>query len=290
LRSSVPGGGIKRDVCGSAILKLIVDKNVLEDDSLADFLAEDTTHYAVICGYAGLESYTGNALVNITRSMRVLSRFPRQVLILKSGYALSRIGRIRPELRFEMVDWRQTKTFPEFCSQLDRAGDDNDAARKLIRSSADAAGEHVAKMLDSSVLFAQMIDEYHRETDPAALTAVRNRTAIPRDSALRILEDMYKLAARLYSHQRGIPKPVDLTDARNFYVFRYAVAMRLLALWWAKNGGISNTKPEKLKNDIADLEYAVCATYFDGLLTHDAKMQDIYEEAVYLLNEIFPKL
>ena len=53
---------------------------------------------------------------------------------------------------------------------------------------------------------------------------------------------------------------------------------------------MSKTKPEKLNNDIADLEYAAYATYVDGLLSRDEKMEGIYADAVYLLNEVFPKL
>jgi hypothetical protein len=271
-------------------MKLVVDKNILQDDVLEDFLRESSSNYAVLCGYAGIESYTGNAIVNITKSMQVLSRFPRQVLVLRGAAAILKIGEIKPEFRFDMVHWQQTRAFPAFCASLIGAQNNEQVARDLISSSAQAAEDHVAKMIDSAALFAQIIDEYHRVTDRDTLNAIRNHTAIPGEAALRILEEMYELAARIYSYQSGVPKPRNATSARDFYIFRYAVGMRLLALWWAKNGGIANVKPENLKNDIADLEYAVCATYFDGLLTRDDKMKSIYGEAAYLLNEIFPKL
>jgi hypothetical protein len=52
-------------------------------------------------------------------------------------------------------------------------------------------------------------------------------------------------------------------------------------------GGAGKTKPEKLRNDVIDINFAAFATYFDGLITSDKRAAQIYEEADFLPREVF---
>jgi hypothetical protein len=45
------------------------------------------------------------------------------------------------------------------------------------------------------------------------------------------------------------------------------------------------TKPEKLRNDVIDVNFAAFATYFDGLITSDKRAREIYAEAEFLLEK-----
>ncbi len=61
----------------------------------------------------------------------------------------------------------------------------------------------------------------------------------------------------------------------------------LLCLRWISDGSINSLKPDKRLNDLIDMNYAAYATFFDGLLTDDKKLIDIYRDACFFLNEIF---
>jgi hypothetical protein len=69
---------------------------------------------------------------------------------------------------------------------------------------------------------------------------------------------------------------------------RFAIAMRLFALWWAVNGtgGLRDIKPERLRNDLVNLMYVSCATFWDGFLSSERKMLDIYEEVVFIADDV----
>jgi hypothetical protein len=74
----------------------------------------------------------------------------------------------------------------------------------------------------------------------------------------------------------------ELPPARELaytFVFRYALAGYMVALRWIADGGAKNVKPEKIRNDIVDATYAAYATYFQGLLSNDAKANDLYDDA-----------
>ena len=65
--------------------------------------------------------------------------------------------------------------------------------------------------------------------------------------------------------------------------FRYGVAGYAPALWWIRNGDAATAPEEHLCNDILDMQQVALAIRFDGLLTKDAKLKEIFEETrIYL--------
>jgi hypothetical protein len=73
----------------------------------------------------------------------------------------------------------------------------------------------------------------------------------------------------------GLPK---LPEARDTFTFRYAICGYAWVLKRIEDGGAGKTKPEKLRNDVIDVNFAAYATYFDGLLTADKRAAEIYAE------------
>ena len=76
-------------------------------------------------------------------------------------------------------------------------------------------------------------------------------------------------------------------EVRNTFIFRYALCGYVSILKRIEDGGAGKTKPEKLRNDVIDVNFAAFATYFDGLITSDKRARQIYAEAEFLLREIF---
>jgi hypothetical protein len=52
-------------------------------------------------------------------------------------------------------------------------------------------------------------------------------------------------------------------------------------------GGAGKTHPEKLRNDLVDVNFATFATFSDGFLSADKKAQEVYGVGKYLLREVF---
>jgi hypothetical protein len=62
------------------------------------------------------------------------------------------------------------------------------------------------------------------------------------------------------------------------YIFRFALCARLHALYVIANGVAKD--PENLPNDFIDVSVAAYATCFDGPLSKDKMIQDIYGKRV----------
>ena len=73
----------------------------------------------------------------------------------------------------------------------------------------------------------------------------------------------------------------------NSLVFRYALAAYLLALRRISDGGIDSLPTTTLANDLVDVTHVAYATYFDGVLSAHGKLNELYEEAEWILRNVF---
>ena len=103
-----------------------------------------------------------------------------------------------------------------------------------------------------------------------------------------LTKNVLALAAELFKTN---PKPIELprlVQARNAFIFRYAVCSYVSILMRIESGGAGRTKLDRLRNDdVIDVNFSAFATYFDGLLTADRRSAKIYAGAQFLLREVF---
>ena len=103
----------------------------------------------------------------------------------------------------------------------------------------------------------------------------------------KFVQNILLLAAVLFRDHPRVTKWPDATELPNTFIFRYALCAHLLVFNWIAVGSPPKLKPEKMRNDIVDMSFAAYATFFDGLLTEDKKLQNIYHEASRLLPMLF---
>ena len=271
---------------------LVVDKNVLEDPSLEEFLGRDSANRAVLTDFVAFESFAGSSALNLIRSVKILSKFPRQVLVLKSSLELAQLGPIDPNIRFGMVDWRRTKSFPAFCADVRKVERDDEKAKAHFTQQAKKAKRHLDILLDQNDAIVNLIVALRNDTGDDLLKARRAGKPLPGPEGARLLTSIEYMANRFFRGVPGVPPvPDDPLSASRCYIFRTAIAIRLLALKWAEHGGgVENARREKVRNDFVDSTYAVAATYWDGFLTSDKKAYDIYFETEFLANDFFPRV
>lgn len=270
-------------------VKMVVDKNFLEDPMLEEFFQADPGNRAVIIDFVAIEGYSGkNSVKNICRSMAILSKYANQVLVLKNARELVAAGYINPNIRFELIDWGATRAFGKFCRHLERASQGDAVALVTVAGHAEAAKKHLAMMEATVVTFKPYFERIRVLMGSDALKARRERRPIPASAGVQTIQMIVELATMLFDSDPRVPRiEGSFVEARNYYCFRYATAAVLLALRWAEAGGLQDVRPEKLRNDFVDLSYTTAATYFDGLLTNDEKMTDIYLETSILVDDLF---
>ena len=267
----------------------VADTGFLRDDGLVDFLSKSISNTVAIAEYTCMECYQGDALVNIERSLRHLCRFPAQVVVLRWASALvgdqDKSGRAL--VRADLVERDQTEHFPEFCRGVRAAIAGDLTVVRQIRATGDAASKQLQVLRDGAVLVAQGIKGIASEIDQDRLKHIRKDepfTACDIDWFLRQVLAMARFMFDSHPEATRLPGPGEL---RGSWLFRYALAGCLLMRRWIQDGGIESTPTKKLSNDIIDMTIATYGTYFDGVLSRDAKLLALHQEMRWVLEQAF---
>src|SRR5450759_1991968 len=128
-------------------MRKIVDSNFLQDANLGRYLSKSTVNLVVLTDYAAMEAYKGDTLASIYKSMALVARFPKQVVILKSTKAACGLSARGPGLQRRLIDERQTREFEIFCKNLAAAERGDRAVQKLILQAGREADEQMARIL-----------------------------------------------------------------------------------------------------------------------------------------------
>lgn len=255
----------------------VIDQNYLREPNpeLHQYFAAG--NFVVLTDHAGMESHKGNALLNLKRSMEIVSKYPAQVVVLKNWYQISRITqRGSKHLRPLLIDVETTRLFDSFCKQT-YALDENSPSAGLaeIERKNREANQFFTERVQYAEMVLEAIKKYRGAFPTEQMKQIRLGTYFGNKELLRrMMTHIVDIAARMMRKNGYLIKRPDF--AKNNYMFRWGLAGYLLSIKWLAEGGYENLPIQKLHNDIIDTTYAAYATYFDGLLSRDNKMIEIY--------------
>jgi hypothetical protein len=260
------------------MMRKVIDTNALQSNDLRAYLAADRKHLAVLTEYAGIEVQKGNTLKSIFPAVEILSDYPDQVLVLKATQTLCGLRARGRGLARRLIDERATADFKRYCQQLARAraGDQRLLAQILRR------GREASAISDRILAGIPDVTEGRRQIaslySPAEQRILRTHGVIPKELGDKVLSHVALLAALLLRDHPSVTERPDVETVCNRYLFRYALCAHLWTLDWMADGS-NESSDARVRNDVIDLHFATCATYFDGLLSSDAKAMRVYREA-----------
>ena len=269
---------------------MVVDSNFLQSPKLRDYLLESTNNFAVLTEYASIEAHKGNTLVSVFRSMGLLADFPRQVIVLKPTIVARGLRGRRREVQHRLIDHQQTRDFPEYCDHLLAAKlGDVHLRDQILRLGRDADAE-MARVLGDAISIPVAIEALAEIFTDAELKVLRTGSPFSESLASKVVKSVLLTTRFLFSQQPNPAVVYSFDDLLNTFLFRTALCSIFWALDWISVAGPGDIKPEKMLNDLVDLNFATFATYFDGLLSMDTKAKRIYQIAAILLDSYTIKL
>lgn len=267
-------------------MKKIIDANYFQDPELRAYLASAKENFVVFNDYACMEAYKGDSIISIAKSIEIVSNFPEQVIILKSTRDVVQLSLSLAGLQ-QLEDVGQTNQFRYFCLgvQLAKSGDESLKAQ-IIRKGLEASA-CFNKLRKDSEKGVEGITKLKKSFTLEQLTILRRREQISSEIASKITREILLLTAILFRDHPNIKRIPQSVLIRNSYIFRFAASAYLLALKWVSDGGARNVGLDKLCNDLVDMNYVAYGTYYDGLLTRDIKMKEIYQQVCFVLKNVF---
>ena len=270
-------------------MRKVVDSNFLQSEDLRKYLAKSKSNFAVITDYAAMEAYKGDTLKSIFKSMEILSSYSRQVIILKNTLVTCGLSGRAKGLQRRLIDSGQTKDFPLFCAHLRAAKMGYAKLQKEILSMGWEATSHMDKILGDATGMVDTFDEVTKIYSIEELRLLRTGGYYTEEIIDKTFRAVMSLSRDLFANHPKIRKLPAFEVLSNTFIFRYSLCILVLILRWASTGSQKEIKPEKIRNDLVDLNFVAYGLYFDGLLTHEKKLIQIHEEAKAWL-AVFQKL
>jgi hypothetical protein len=274
------------------MMRKVVDSNFLRSDALTAYLSESTNNYVVLTDYAAMEAYKGEMPASIYASMAILTQHPKQVIVLKGTQAVCGLnGRDAASLE-QLIDVNKTREFPEYCRALIAAQGGNQSLQKQLLEYGREAAAHMDRILADAGTLLSGFEAAEKAYSRDELKIIRNGNRYTQRMGDKMMHNFMLLAVHLFKEFKERQGTAEITtgpEVRNTFIFRYALCAYLSILKWISIGGTRSAtkKPKRIRNDyIVDVNFITFATYFDGLLTAEKKLQEIYVTADFLLREI----
>jgi hypothetical protein len=266
-------------------MRKIIDSSVLQSEKLRDYLSKPQ-NMAVLTDYVAMEAYKENDGQSIYERMAVLATRPRQVVILKSTLAICGLRGRAAGLQRRMIDLDQTRDFAEYCDELQRARSGDQRYRRALREHGQEAVRHLERVLADAGQMARTIDLIAGTYSMNDIRALRSGAEITDRMLARTHQNLQIIVSGLFEDHPKVHQLPPTRELGNTYIFRFALCTYVWALRWIAVGGTGKTKPENLRNDMIDTSFVVYGTFFDGVLTGDAKAKELFGELQWWLSAL----
>jgi hypothetical protein len=268
---------------------VVIDSNRVQSDELARFLASSPSNRAVVTDWLMMEAYKGQTLNSIYKSLGILARYPRQVIVLKNtGMCMK--TRVGPQMSKRLI-WREhTNTFPQWMREVQAAKEGDPFVKGSLLWRGDIANERMHQLEERAT---EIMDQHRHMMSalaPEDVDTIRGKWPPAPTTLVRVLSIANAVAEDFRGGlelEHPKPKGKDLT---NDFLFRVGVAITCWFLEWVRTGSQAMIKPNKVRNDYVDAMLSVYGTYYNGIMTGDAKLHVIHAINRHLLKALGAQL
>ncbi len=264
-------------------MRKVVDANCLSDPLLADFL-KNKSNFVVLVDSLAIETYRRKK-ERIYESWKILSNHTDQVMVLKGTIDLCGLSGREKGLTKRMVSLDQTKKFKLFCKDLERSQKGLLNIDHVLERQIGEANEHMTNLLENANEIIRIINQIKDCYTHDELKDLRlgNYTKNIKD---KFITHILLLAVEIFKDHPKNPSMPTSNELINTFIFRFSLCGYLRFISRISEGLTDAIKPEKLSNDLADMNYVATATYFDGFISRDAKAVGIYDRAKFILGAL----
>lgn len=249
--------------------RLVVDSNMIQSPILRDYLGASIGNLAVLPDMFWVETYKQESIQAFAAALSVVGGFPDQIIVLKSSGEIAALdsSSCMPEAMASEAangDLRQMV----HAIELALNGEQNVIAQLMTQWS--RAANHMDGMLEGAADILESLPEMAAMFTADELRKVRTTNAFTMSMKEKIFGAADQICETLFgSYQRE--KPEDHHRRSDTYLYRYSLAILMYLVWWIRNGSQVPRRLDRARNDFVDLSFAVYGSYFDGLMTEDAK-------------------
>ncbi len=263
-------------------MRVVIDTNRVQSEELEFFLAAAPGHRAVVTDWLMMEAYKGDTRNSIYKSLGVLAKFPRQVVVLRNtGMCMHRP--VGPQMANRLIWEMHTKTFPAFIAEVQDARAGNVLIEHSLLWRGQKANERMQEIMDNAEGFMEDFRAMATALTPQDVSAIRTNRPV----SSGILGRVFEIADGMSNGFRSqLENPIPRELGKKFgddFLFRVGIGVTASFLEWVRTGSPQIVKSEKIRNDYVDSMLAVFGTYFNGVMSGDKRLQAVHSLSRTLL-------
>lgn len=268
-------------------MKLVIDSNCLQSDELRTFLQKSNNNFAVLTDFAAMEAYKEDTLTVIYKSMEIVSKYPKQVLILKGSAKVCGMNGKPKGLQRRLIDDAETKDFPRYIKALARGRNGDLRIQQGLRSRRLYSQAHFDKMLNDATDMKPVFDTLAKLYSKEERKIIRDSQPYTSGMIEKLGTTLIEMSGSIFRSSPLVRRIPTFEELPNTFLFRAALCCYLMAIRRGALGGLSDAKPERLRNDMVDMAFVAYGTYFDGILSKDRNVNRMYQDACIMLAGLF---
>jgi hypothetical protein len=262
---------------------MVIDSNALQDDALREYLSKSHKNIAVVTDYLMIEALKGDPLRKIFGLMKILTEYPKQVIVLKPMRHVSALKGRRCGMTRRMIESGQTKGFEKWCAGLAKAEAGDENYRRQLIEAGQAATEQMDLIIANQKTYVQIIENEAKAYTQDELDILRADKPFTPQMVDKMAGRIIDLTVKFFATHPDNVRPPTPLELPYTFMFRLAACAYLQALRRIKDGGAQDVKADKVANDIVDATFVAFATYFQGLMSKDDKANELYRNVKHAL-------
>lgn len=268
-------------------MRKVLDINYLHEPELKNYLSSSVENCVVLPDYFGMEQYKDGKVQTTLRNLGIISKYPRQAIVLKGTRKIIQLKAQEAGMARRMIDADQTKEFPKFCKAIAALAAGDERYSRDFESHVLAAKGHFEKVRQDMTDMGETISDIGKSLGPAALQEIRTKQALSEATFKKLIEQMMWFSGEMFSKHPDVKEfPHTLKAACGTFIFRFSLCAYVWVIERLSTGAVKKLSPDKTVNHVTDMGYAAYATFFDGLLTKDSLMLQVFHDSRTLLNFI----
>lgn len=253
---------------------VLADSNALRNPDVEAYLSASSEHLIALSDLTLIEMLKKNALATARASLRIVSLFPAQTLVLRPTHEIleERITVAADASR--LFDADATDDVRALSQDLRAQPTPMSLTLRMAAMQREAAQRHalltaeVAPMADG---LTDALKDFHPE-EIAQLRTGQDVTDSTRAKMMELLKETVRNFI-LTNQEPDRQSPMSFAEAAKMFAFRYSLCVTIYYVIWVRSGRQTAQKLERRVNDVVDLQLAAMGTFFSGVISGDQRLQ-----------------
>ncbi|HEX7820139.1 MAG TPA: hypothetical protein VF463_05925 [Sphingobium sp.] len=223
-------------------------------------------------------------------ALQIACRFPAQILILKE--TTDQFDRSSGEAIAEaLIDARQTTDFAAYCETVVMAPATPELSDRF-GSHENYSEAYISGLVDEGLKLYRRFKREDEDLAPDEIAELKALAVVPAVMSAALQKRTFAMAADIAGRMirgrapDGAADPASFRDFVDSLAFRYGAM--IVGLWIYRRGspGPYPSNRRDVGADVMDLKIAAQASYFDGLLTHEKRLESLFGNGMSLIRAL----